>query len=421
MKQVRIRYDRLSYQERFHESLKPKVYLSTGYGGGKTYSLVMKTLKLAKINRGLPGGLLVPTLKMFKRDVLPTFKEICGRYRIKVDYKKQDSELHIPGLKTLIYIFHSEDDGESIKGPNLAYMSINEVTLCSELAFKSAIARVRLKRAPLKQVAMSGTPEGFNWAYDYFVATQREDTDLIFGDMRENTHVDEGYAQMLLDSYDAVMAKQYVEGQFVNLNAMAAVYGFNRHKHTDESIRKEPGLPVWVSCDFNVNPMAATLWNRMPLDSGHILRAFDEIKIDSASTYDLAKAIKSKIDIGDEVVLFPDPAGASRSTKSNGHTDISILEESGFSDIRYKTRIKSVRDCLNAANNLFSRDKLVLNSRTCRHTIQDLEQTVLKPGTGELDKSDIRRTHWVDGIKNMIEYEFPIEVKRGTWRQERIR
>ena len=28
---------------------------------------------------------------------------------------------------------------------------------------------------------MSGTPEGFNWSYDYFVEDPRQDTDLIFG------------------------------------------------------------------------------------------------------------------------------------------------------------------------------------------------------------------------------------------------
>lgn len=408
------------YQRQFDESVKPKCYLSTGYGGGKTYSLVMKMLKLAKINRGVPGGLLCPTLKMFKRDVLPTIKEICWRYGIKYHFHKTDFVLTLPQVKGQIWIFHGEDEGESIRGPNLGYMLINEVTLLDKATFDAALARVRVKRAPLRQVAMSGTPEGFNWAYDYFIADQREDTDLIFGDMRENTFIAEDYAKMLMESYDELMVEQFVKGRFVNLNGKAALYAFDRSKHTSEAIERERGLPIWVTCDFNVYPMAATLWNRMPLDSPYLLKAFDEINLHSASTEDLARAIRAKVGVEDEVVIFPDPAGKARSTKSNV-TDIDILEDAGFKDIRYKKKIKSVRDCLNAANSLIAKNKIILNSKMCKQTIMDFEKTSIKAGTSELDKKDPMLTHWVDGFKNMADYEFPIVVGAGSWRTQAIR
>jgi hypothetical protein len=415
-----LNYQPLPYQAEFHLSRKPKVYLSAGYGGGKTYALIMKMFMLMNENYGLPGGLLVPNLKMFKRDVLPTVQQICEDNGIPFRFHRQDGCFLFPYTKSRIYIFHAEDHGASIRGPNLAFMLINEVTLISKAAFDAALARVRLKSAGLLQIAMSGTPEGFNWAYDYFISDPRNDTDVIFGDMRMNTHVADSYAQMLMDSYDELMVKQYVSGQFVNLNAQAALYNFRRQMHTSPDVEQVPGLPVWVSIDFNVNPMAATIWNRMPAGSKYTLQAFDEICISGADTYLLGKTIRERIGDEEEVVLFPDPAGKNRSVR--GHlNDMEILEECGFEDIRYKSRILSIRECLNAANSFFGKNRAILNSKRCKETIKDYEQCVYKPGTSELLKKDFKRTHWLDGTKNMLEYEFPITIGAGGWREDKIR
>lgn len=414
----RISYKTLSFQKDFHDSVKFYDLLSGGFGSGKTYSLVMKTLKLANINRGMNGGILCPNLKMFKRDVLPTFVDIVDAARIPYKFNRQDFVIRLPSVGVNIMIFHSEDDGYSIKGPNLAWGTINEVNLVSKPAFEAFISRIRVKRAKLRQCAMSGTPEGFNWVYDFFIAKPREDADVFYGNLAENPHVAPEYIKMLYDSYDPVVAQQYIEGKFVNINALAALHQFKRDRHVTR-VERVRSWPVWVSCDFNRNPMSATIYNLAPIDEpGPRLRGFDEIHIKGADTNDLAKAIKAKV--GTNVVIFPDPAGAAHSTKSDV-TDIEILESHGFTDIRFKRSIKSVRDCLNAANSFLNKGNLVLDPDNCRETIKDFEQTSMKQGTGELDKSDPNRTHWVDGFKNMIDYEFPIVAKAGGWRESQIR
>jgi hypothetical protein len=415
-----IQYDRLPYQAEFHDSLDPNVYLSAGYGGGKTYSLCMKAFKLMSQNKGIPGGFLAPDLKMFKRDVVPTFKQICRSHRIPFRFNKQDSTLLFPTTKTIIYVFHSEDDGDSIRGPNLGFGLINEITMCSKGAFDAFISRVRLKDAAVRQVAMSGTPEGFNWTYDYFISEPRPDTKLIFGDMRLNKYIAEDYAKRLEESYDDLLRQQFVEGKFINTTGKQAAYKFNRTIHANEQIGRNPDCPIWVSIDFNVAPMAATLWNRYPDNTdGPVLRAFDEICIDNADTYALARTIQEKTQGCSDVVLFPDPAGNARSTKGP-KTDIQILRDHGFEDIRFRSRIKSVKDCLTALNSFIGKNRLAV-SKNCRQTILDLEQCVLKTGTSELDKSNTDRTHWLDGIKNMIEFEFPITTGAGGWRETKIR
>lgn len=416
-----IEYERLPYQNDFHESLKPNAYLSAGYGAGKTYALCMKTFKLCSQNKGIPGGFLAPDLKMFKRDVVPTFKQICRKHRIPFRFNKQESTLLFPTTKSVIYVFHSEDDGDSIRGPNLGFGLINEISMCSQGAFEAFLARVRLKDANVRQIAMSGTPEGFDWTYDYFVANRREDTDIFFGDMRLNRFVAEDYAKRLEEAYDDQLRQQYIEGKFINRSGNQACYKFNRLIHSSDSVERNNDLPIWVSIDFNVAPMAATLWNKYPdRTDGPILRAFDEIEIENADTYQLAQTIREKVGDHQNVVLFPDPAGNARSTKSN-KTDIQILRESGFEDIRFRSRIKSVKDCLSALNSFVGKNKLIVNSKKCRQTILDLEQCVLKKGTSEIDKTNPKRTHWLDGTKNMVEFEFPIIIGAGGWREMAIR
>lgn len=418
MKKV-IAYKQLPYQREFHESDKFYTGLFAGFGGGKTYSLCMKMFRLMNINKGLAGGLLCPTLKMFKRDVLPTIREICQMNAINYRFNKQDMTLYFPDVDVHIFIFHSEDDGFSIKGPNLAWMLINEVTLCSKGAFDAALSRVRIKRAKLKQVAMSGTPEGFNWVYDFLIVSPRPDADVFFGDMRLNRFVAPEYAKMLSESYDDQLVQQYVEGKFVNINALAALYKFSRAKHTGK-VERIKGMPIWVSCDFNVAPMTATLYNRMPDKEKVWLRGFDEIHIKGSDTNELIRVLRDKTRGDDPITIFPDPAGGHRDTRS-GTTDIEIFEAANFRDIRYRKRIFSVRDCLNAANSFLARDHVVLDVDRCKNTIIDFEQCSMKAGTSGLDKTDLNRTHYVDGFKNMIEYEFPIGTKVGGWRTVEIR
>jgi len=418
-----IYYDPIDYQEEFQESTKPKVFLSSGLGGGKTYALMMKILKLCSINAGLAGGLLVPTLKMFKRDVVPTITEITMENDIAFRFHKTEYYFYFADTDSIVYIFH--DDPATIKGPNLAFMGINEVSLCSEASFKACVGRVRVKKAKQLQVAMSGTPEGFGWDYEYFVEEPRADTDFIMGDMRKNIHIHESYVQTLLESYDDLLVEQYVEGKYVNLFGKRAVRKFDRKKHVIKDLKPNDLATKWISIDFNVDPMGATIWDRLPLSakSKQTLHAVDEICIPNESdTYELCDVLAEKISPDDYVIGYPDPAGTSRATSARGgKTDIIILKQAKrkngallFDEIRHRPKIKSVKDCLNALNNFIHKDRMRISSK-CKNFIADLEQCTIKQGTFEIDKSNPKRSHWLDGAKNMIEYEFPIKAKTHHW------
>lgn len=428
---IKIEYDRLPYQDEFHEATEFYDVLSAGMGAGKTYSLVMKGLRLATRNQNLPAGILAPDLKMFRRDVLPTFEEIGQRHEFDVKFRRSDSELWLPATGTKFMIFHSEDEGRSIRGPNLAFGLVNEVTLCDKPSFDAFAARIRMKQAPFPQIAMSGTPEGFNWFYRDFIEKPRPDARIVYGDMTQNPHLPDTYKQRLMEQFDPEAREAYVKGKFVNMKGKAVVHSFNRHKHGRKGIEVDRRWPIWIAVDFNVDPMSASIWQPRPNENNKMcLHGVGEFKIRDASTDTLCNALLNWLTEHSttrhgqvrplaDVAIFPDPAGASRSTK--GFSDISIIRDAGFNDIRYKKSIQSVRDCINALNAKFHRNEIFLDLEKMPETVADLEQCIWREGTFEIDKRDQKRTHWLDGLKNMVDFEFPIGEARGGWRRDSIR
>ena len=82
------------------------------HGRGQNVFLVMKGLRLATINKNLPAGILAPDLKMFRRDVLPTFEQLGEGTQFNVKFRRADSELILPATGTKFLIFHAEDEGD---------------------------------------------------------------------------------------------------------------------------------------------------------------------------------------------------------------------------------------------------------------------------------------------------------------------
>lgn len=380
-----------------------------GFGSGKTHGLILKLLQLCSANPGIPGGLTCPSIKMFKRDVYPLIQTICADQGIEFDYLKGEAKLVFPWTKSEILIFHGEDKGKSIKGPNLGWMLFNEMTLLDWETFKAAISRVRLKNVPFPQIAGSGTPEDFNWAYDKFIDKPMANSKVIYANTRQNKFTAEWYVNMLVDSYDAIAREQYVDGKFVPTAGRRALHQFDRTKHVDKSCERIPDKgEILVSVDFNVYPMAATIWQYIP-ELKTPLRAFDEVRIAGADTTDLCEVLEEKIGYGwEEAKLFPDGIGGmqKRTSASSNRTDIEIMRDYGFKDFSYKTRL-SVRDCLNSANNLLDKGMVVVNPR-CEEFIRDAERCKLKEGKYDIDKKDPERSHWLDGFKNMADYMFPV-------------
>lgn len=433
MPTYKIKYEQNAHQREFHNDTKTfLLHLSCGYGGGKSYALVMKAFQLSRLNRGIRGGCLVPSLPDFKADLLPLFEEILETNRIPYHYHKTEHHFRFPWSTGRMHVQSGE---KKLRGPNWGWAIANEITITKKERFDELLGRVRLKAAPNPQIAMSGTPEGTgHFLYEKLILSPVVNSRIIYGDTRDNSaNLAAHYIPTLEANYDPTMLDAYLRGLWVNMKGGRFYYAYDPKINDDPRIERIPDHEVWVSLDYNVSPMIATLWHelRMTDDRGRPLLwpdgqqqrqiiAFDQIVIeDGADTIRMAKAFEAHGLKKEETVIFPDPAGRARSTK--GPPDNEILKMNGWNRIRVKLVAPQFRKRQLAVNNLLARGIIKINPNKCKALKRDLEAVSQDTATLEKMKDNPKLTHASDGMDYLVDNEFPLSGQKPESRMVRYR
>lgn len=436
MARFRIKYKRNLHQTEFHEDTKTKfLHLSTGFGGGKSFSLVMKNFQLMKINQGLSGGCVVPSIADYKKDMLPLFEEILDTNRIKYRYHKTDKWFQFPWSKGKLFVATAE---KKIRGPNWAFATLNEVTLMTHERYKETIGRVRVKGAPCPQIASNGTPEGTShWLYETFVESPMPGSRIIYGDTRNNLeNLGNDYITSLESSYDVIMLDAYLRGLFVNMKGNRFYYAYDPKRNDNLEIEQIYDAEVHVSLDYNVCPMVATLWNVVSLTNAKGVpmlypdgtpmrraRAFDQLVIDDGA--DIHKMSRAFFEYGlhpDTTTIYPDPAGNSRNTAVEGaKSNNMVLRECGWHKIRVKSAAPRFRTRQLAVCNLLAKGMIEIHPTKAKALKKDLEAVEQDKATFEKIKDNPKLTHASDGMDYFIDLVFPLSGQKPSTQSIRYR
>jgi hypothetical protein len=97
-------------------------------------------------------------------------------------------------------------------GINAAWAIIDEPASQDEEVPIMILARLRDPRAKLKQLVLTGTPQGFNWYYDW---CHHEGTEIIKARSYDNPHLDGQYIAEMRKRYTDEEVKAYIEGEFI--------------------------------------------------------------------------------------------------------------------------------------------------------------------------------------------------------------
>lgn len=206
--------------------------------------------------------------------------------------------------------------------------------------------------------------------------------------------------------------RQLYGAEWVDWSALPA-YQFDRAVHVTDEVHDDPSLPLDLACDFNVDPMAWVVGQHRRDEAW----ALDEIAIPGGATTQLACAEFLRRYPGHktrELLVYGDPSGNSRSTKSK-ETDYQIIRTMLSPHWRLRMMVKSahppVTERLNAFNAMLApatgAPRYYLHPR-CTQLANDLARVSLKPGTRELDKSNRHLTHFSDADGYRVETEFPV-------------
>ena len=381
-------------------------FLVGGYGSGKTVGFCVFALRQCSKNPGKRILLAEPTYPMIRDVLQPCFEDIMRQLGFSYEYSATEMKYRVIWKKGWCdVLMRSAENFQRWAGLNLAAAGIDEADqLRDDRAWKMLLSRLR--DGNTLTAFGSGTPEGFKFVWKYWQDDPKTGYELIKGKTTDNSMLPEEFINSLKENYDENLLKAYLNGEFVNLQMGATYYNFKRENNVKANTYN-PALPVRIGIDFNVVPCAASLFSIHKNDSPE-LRVFDEIELHHGGgaevmTERMVQEIKGKYP-NNKYIAYPDPAGGSRHTSAL-YTDHDILRQGGF-EVKVKPKAPRVVDSVNAVNKLCEKN-LIIDPR-CKGLITDLEQTVNKLGTREIDKSNKERTHFSDGLRYAIDFEYPI-------------
>ena len=128
IRQRRTQIAALPSQQRFFASTAFTKGFSGPVGSGKTYALCYEALQCTARNPGRVGLIGAPTYPMLRDVTLTTMREILEEKRIPYSYLKQENVLTLLRSKSKI-LFRSLERFENLRGPNLAWVGVDELTL----------------------------------------------------------------------------------------------------------------------------------------------------------------------------------------------------------------------------------------------------------------------------------------------------
>jgi hypothetical protein len=217
------------------------------------------------------------------------------------------------------------------------------------------------------------------------------------------------------DDISDAQFRQLYGAEWLDWAALPA-YTFERAIHVNAArAERQAELPLDLSCDFNVDPMAWVIGQH----KGPECWVFDEIAIPGgATTEQAAREFNRRCPAPAPVHVYGDRNGKSRSVRSN-KTDYAIIREiiapgrSAF-EIHVPEDNPPVVDRINAYN-----AKLCTASglRTyfvhprCEKLATDLARVSLKPGTRDFDTKDKTLGHFTAADGYRVARLYPVRMK----------
>jgi len=405
----RIAYNPLLSQAKFHDSKARFKGFSGPVGSGKSAALCHEALRLAHVNAGLTGLIGAPTYNMLRDATLDAFLRVCREHGLPYTLNKSTMTLTLEDPRTRV-LFRSLDDSEKLRGSNLAWFGVDELTYCSEDAWLRLEARLREPRASRLCGFAVWTPKGFDWVYKRFRADPVPGYEVIEAQPFENRHLlrqTPDYYERLKVSYDEGFFRQEVLGEYLNLQSGQVYYAFDRRKNVGVFERDEAQPLLW-SWDFNVNPMSSVIAQQV----GREYRVMGEIFLRTSSTMEVCEEFVSRY--GDHrggVKIYGDSSGGHRHTVS-GYSDYDLIR--AFFDRRREMRAEVVRmrsnppirdrvNLVNAQLRNAEGERRLFIDKSCRELLKDLEQVVYKPDSGVIEKDrDPSRTHLSDALGYLL-------------------
>lgn len=416
----RIVYSPLESQRAFHLSTARFKGFSGSIGSGKSAALCHEAIRSSYLNPGRTGLVGAPTYPMLRDATLTALTQILEANGIPYDLNKSEFVITMADARSRI-LLRSLDEFERLRGTNLAWFGVDELTYTSEEAWLRLEGRLRDPEAKRLCGFAVWTPKGHDWVHRRFIGNRVDGYEVIQAKPFENRFILDqipDFYERLKSSYDEKFFRQEVMGEYLAADTGLVYHAFSRSEHVCEQ-RIELGLPLLWAVDFNVDPMCSIVAQRQ----GEEINVLDEIVLSRVSTRQACETFWDRFQryLGAGLIVYGDASG--NSLKTTGSTDYEMMREY-FSrtplrkvDYRVPKANPAVRDrvlMVNAKLRSASSDVHMRIAPQCKELIKDFEEVVWKAGTTQIDKErDSKRTHLSDALGYLVWQETRTSVVYG--------
>ena len=408
---VRVKVPLYKHQRDYVLSKHPRPCICAGYGSGKTYSNVHRTLYLLKLRKGKAFIFYAaPTYDLIYSTYYIELIETLDKFRIRYHEDKQHHSILIdtPELKGTIKLVSLE------KYKNLIGFTATDGILDEfdtiALERQKAIwtrALARLRGAENGTLAITTTPEGHKYVYQLHKSGKIMQ---ITAATTDNKSLPQSFIDDMMECYDDAHIAMYVYGQYMNLAGLRAMYNYREEDLIKPIAQADIPNQLLIGMDFNVDPFCLTVSFINAL--GYLI-TFDEMRIRNAAGADGYDSFtdktmmlllqrypnqwyKAHIDESVtkvyDITIAPDATGSQRETQAK-YTDIGILKRYGVKILADKTNPPAGSRMKLA--NIAMQKGLWQITENCKHLCQDMEMCVTDE-LGELKKDDKELTHMLD-------------------------
>jgi hypothetical protein len=422
---VRVReiaYSPLPSQKKFHDSTARFKGFSGPIGSGKSQALCHEAIRLTYLNPGRLGLIGAPTYPMLRDATLASYGDILHANRIPYEYNKAENLLTMRDTGARV-LFRSLDEFERLRGTNLAWFGVDELTYTAEEAWLRLEGRLRDPSAGRLCGFAVWTPKGYDWVFRRFIKEPVEGYDAIVATPFENRYLLDkvpDFYERLRRSYDARFYEQEALGSYLSLNSGLVYHAFDRNVNV-RTMEIDGLSPLLWALDFNVDPMSSVIAQK----KDGVISVIDEIVLARASTMEACEEFQSRYQYhAAGVVIFGDASGSAMQTTglSNYMMIRDFLKRQDYRNAQFRVPLSnpSVRDRVALMNTQLKaaddESRLFVDPR-CRELIQDFEEVTFKPESSVIDKDrDSKRTHVSDALGYLVWQECRIQPPFGEQR-----
>ncbi len=402
-----INYDPLPSQKKFHALKNRFKGFSGPIGSGKSQALCHEAIRLSYMNPGRLGLLGAPTYPMLRDATQAALVEILESNDIPYEHNKAENTFVMLDTRSRI-LFRPVDEFERLRGTNLAWFGLDELTYTQEESWLRLEGRLRDPKAARLCGFGVWTPKGYDWVYRKFISDKVNGYGAVQAAPFENRHLLDktpDYYERLKSSYDARFYEQEVLGQYLSMHGGKVYVAFERERNVGKA-EVDERLPLLWALYFNVDPMCSVI--AQVYRDGRVT-VLDEIVLSRASTYDACSEFLARFEShAGGLVVYADATGARMQT--TGKSDLAILRDAlknyGQAEFRIPMSNPVVRErvqLMNAKLAAANGERLLQVHPRCTELIRDFEQVLYKEGSGVVDKDkDPKRTHLSDALGYLV-------------------